>query len=44
MLGMDMAAMMGGRDADEDEGGQEAPRRETKSDKIRKGLGRILGN
>jgi hypothetical protein len=44
MLGTDMAAMLSGRDADEDEGEEEAPRRETKSDRIRKGLGRILGN
>jgi hypothetical protein len=46
MLGMDMAAMMSGRDSDDgEEGAEEAPaRRETKSDRIRKGLGRILGN
>jgi hypothetical protein len=47
MLGMDLAAMMNGQDAD---GGDadKAPRRparvETKGDKIRKGLGRLLGN
>jgi hypothetical protein len=48
MLGMDMAAMMSGRDSDDDGDDRseaQAPRRpETKSDKIRKGLGRLLGN
>jgi hypothetical protein len=45
MLGMDMAAMISGRDSDADLSEEEAPsRRATKSDKIRKGLGRILGN
>jgi hypothetical protein len=46
MLGMDMAAMMSGRDDDSgDESEDEAPQRpETKRDRIRKGLGRILGN
>jgi hypothetical protein len=46
MFGMDMAAIMGGRDiddADEDEAPQPV-RRDTKADRIRKGLGRILGN
>lgn len=42
MLGMDMASMGGMDDADEGDSA-EAPRRETKKDKIRKGLGRILG-
>jgi hypothetical protein len=44
LLGMDMAAMMGGRDSD-DSRNDDAPRpKETKGEKIRKGLGRILGN
>ena len=44
MLGMDMDAMMGGRGDDGDSEAAEAPRKETKKDKLRKGLGRILGN
>jgi hypothetical protein len=45
MLGMDMAAMMGGRDSDDaEESATETRRRETKSDKIRRGFGRLLGN
>ena len=46
MLGMDMADLTGGRDADdrEDSAEDEAPRRkQTKGEKIRKGFGRILG-
>ena len=47
MLGMDMAAMMGGRDSDDDAGDVEdrQPRRkESKAEKIGRGLGRLLGN
>ncbi|HEY0149091.1 MAG TPA: hypothetical protein VGB70_08795 [Allosphingosinicella sp.] len=43
MLGMDMAAMMNGSD-DGDDAQDEAPRPETKKDKIRRGIGRLLGN
>ena len=43
MLGMDMASMMG-RDSDDGDEAEEAPRPATKAEKIRRGLGRILGN
>jgi hypothetical protein len=46
MLGMDMSDMMGGDGGDDGDGDREAaqaPRKDTKKDKIRKGLGRILG-
>ena len=47
MLGMDMAAMMSGRDSDDgaENGEDEAPRRKaTKAEKLGRGLGRLLGN
>jgi hypothetical protein len=45
MLGMDMASMMGGRDSDDaDEAETEGPRPAAKSERIRRGLGRLLGN
>jgi hypothetical protein len=43
MLGMDMSGMNGMDEADDGDSA-EAPRRETRKDKLRKGLGRILGN
>jgi hypothetical protein len=40
-----MASMMGGRDSDDgDQAEDEAPRPATKAEKIRRGLGRLLGN
>ncbi|HEX8579644.1 MAG TPA: hypothetical protein VF655_08635 [Allosphingosinicella sp.] len=43
MLGMDMAAMMNGGD-DASDGDDEVRRPETKKEKLRRGLGRLLGN